>query len=126
MLYSEEIKVLGDRIYNLQSNVASELVDYLKEVHHIEASIVPKFEKPKEEEVKVVEKTEFDVVLESFNINKKIPLVKALREIISLGLKDAMAAVNALPYTVKNCLPKAEAEKLKSLLEECGGKVVLK
>lgn len=71
------------------------------------------------------EKTEFDVVLESFG-DKKLQVIKVVREITGLGLKDAKELVEAAPKAIKEGVDKEEAESLKAKLEEAGGKVVLK
>ncbi|MFU0842171.1 MAG: 50S ribosomal protein L7/L12 [Burkholderia sp.] len=71
------------------------------------------------------EKTEFDVVLEEVGANK-IAVIKVVRELTSLGLKDAKDLVEAAPKAVKEGLPKAEAEEAKKKLEEAGAKVTLK
>ena len=72
------------------------------------------------------EKTEFDVVLESFGDNK-IAVIKAVREAISgLGLADAKKIVESAPETLKEAAPKEEAEEIKSKLEDAGATVALK
>ena len=72
-----------------------------------------------------VEKDEFDVVLTSFGDNK-VSVIKAVRAITGLGLKEAKEAVEGAPSTVKEAAPKAEAEDLKKQLEEAGAQVELK
>ena len=72
------------------------------------------------------EKTEFDVVLASFDAAAKIKVIKVVREITGLGLAEAKAAVEGTPKTLKEALGKEEAEELKKKLEEAGGKVELK
>ncbi len=72
------------------------------------------------------EKTEFDVVLESFEASAKIKVLKAVREATGLGLGDAKAMVEAAPKTIKEGIGKDEAESLKKAIEEVGGKVTLK
>lgn len=71
------------------------------------------------------EKTEFDVVLESFG-DKKLQVIKVVRELTGLGLKEAKELVEAAPKAIKEGADKEEAESLKAKLEEAGGKVVLK
>ena len=73
----------------------------------------------------VEEKTEFDVVLKGAG-DKKIQVIKVVREITGLGLKEAKDLVEAAPKAVKEGLPKDEAEKLKKKLEEVGGQVEIK
>jgi len=72
------------------------------------------------------EKTEFEVVLESFDASAKIKVLKAVREATGLGLGDAKAMVEAAPKTIKEGVSKDDAEALKKAIEEVGGKVTLK
>ena len=72
------------------------------------------------------EKTEFDVVLESFEATAKIKVLKAVREATGLGLGDAKAMVEAAPKTIKESVSKDDAEALKKAIEEVGGKVTIK
>jgi len=72
------------------------------------------------------EKTEFDVVLDSFEASAKIKVLKAVREATGLGLGDAKAMVEAAPKTIKEGIAKDEAETIKKAIEEAGGKVTLK
>ena len=72
------------------------------------------------------EKTEFDVVLESFEASAKIKVLKAVREATGLGLGDAKALVEAAPKVVKEGVSKDDAEALKKSIEEVGGKVTIK
>ena len=71
------------------------------------------------------EQTEFDLILEDFGANK-INVIKVVRELTALGLKDAKDLVEAAPKTVKEAMPKAEAAAAKVKLEEAGAKVALK
>ncbi len=73
----------------------------------------------------VEEKTEFDVVLKSGG-DKKIQVIKVVRELTSLGLKEAKDLVDGAPKTVKEGVTKAEAEDMKKRLEDAGGAVELK
>ncbi len=71
------------------------------------------------------EKTEFDVVLASFG-DKKMGVIKAVKDILGLGLKEAKEAVEGAPKTLKEGVSKAEAEDLKAKLEEAGATIELK
>ncbi|HNW34096.1 MAG TPA: 50S ribosomal protein L7/L12 [Candidatus Ozemobacteraceae bacterium] len=71
------------------------------------------------------EKTEFDVVLENCGANK-INVIKVVRELTGLGLKEAKDLVDGAPKNVKEGAPKADAESMKKKLEEAGAKVTLK
>jgi large subunit ribosomal protein L7/L12 len=73
----------------------------------------------------VEEKTEFDVVLKDVG-DKKINVIKAVREVTSLGLKEAKDLVESAPATVKEGVSKDEAESIKKKFEEAGAKVELK
>jgi len=73
----------------------------------------------------VEEKTEFDVELKEVGPNR-INVIKAVREITGLGLKEAKELVEGAPKVVKDAMPKAEAEEIKKKLEEAGAKVELK
>jgi large subunit ribosomal protein L7/L12 len=74
----------------------------------------------------VEEKTEFDVILDSFDAASKIKVLKAVREATGLGLGEAKALVEAAPKAVKEGIAKDEAEALKKTIEEAGGKVTVK
>ncbi len=71
------------------------------------------------------EKTEFDVIMTSFGANK-INVIKVIREITSLGLKEAKDMVEQSPATVKEAVSKADAESIKKKLEEAGATVTVK
>lgn len=71
------------------------------------------------------EKTEFNVILTSFGENK-VNVIKAVREITGLGLKEAKDLVDGAPKPVKEGIPKADAEAAKKKLEDAGGKVEVK
>ena len=73
----------------------------------------------------VEEKEDFDVILKDCG-DKKINVIKVVRAVTGLGLKEAKDLVDGAPQTVKEALPKAEAEELKKQLEEAGAKVELK
>ena len=74
---------------------------------------------------KVEEKTEFDIILTAFG-DKKIQVIKEVRAITGLGLKDAKALVDGAPAPVKEGIAKDEAEKIKSQLEDAGAQVEIK
>ncbi|MBL6752540.1 MAG: 50S ribosomal protein L7/L12 [Nevskia sp.] len=74
----------------------------------------------------VVEKTEFTVVLAGIDPAKKVNVIKVVRELTGLGLKEAKDLVEGAPQTVKDGVAKADAEAMKKKLEEGGGKVELK
>lgn len=73
----------------------------------------------------VEEKTEFDVVMTSFG-EKKVEVIKVVRALTGLGLKEAKDAVEGVPSTIKEGIPKAEAEEVKKKLEDAGAKVEIR
>jgi large subunit ribosomal protein L7/L12 len=131
--WSADIKDIGDKIAALTVSKAVELGEYLEDVHKIKPAgggvVVtgsmggpgagPAAEKP-------AEKTEFTVVLEGFDAAKKITVIKVIREITGLGLKEAKDLVEGAPKPVKENIAKDEAEKIKKHLEDNGAKVSLK
>jgi large subunit ribosomal protein L7/L12 len=129
--WSAEIKDLGDKIAMLRVSQAVELGKYLEEVHGIKAAagaVIAAGPMPgaaAEGPAKPVEKTEFTVVLEGAG-EQKIQVIKVVREITSLGLKEAKDLVEGAPKSVKENLPKDEAEAVKKKLEAVGAKVSLK
>jgi large subunit ribosomal protein L7/L12 len=74
----------------------------------------------------VEEKTAFDLVLDEVPADKKIAVLKVVREITGLGLKDAKDLVESAPKTIKEGMPKADADAAKKQIEESGGKVSIK
>ncbi len=74
----------------------------------------------------VEEKTEFDVILTEVPADKKIAILKIVREITGLGLKEAKDAVEAAPKAIKEAVSKADAEAVKKQLEDAGGKAEIK
>ena len=131
--WAGDIKEIGDKIAALTVSKAVELGDYLEEVHKIKpaaggvvmaaggggAGGAAVAEKP-------AEKTEFTVQLDGFDPAKKINVIKVVREITGLGLKEAKDLVEGAPKPVKENISKDEAEKFKKQLEEGGAKVSLK
>jgi large subunit ribosomal protein L7/L12 len=74
----------------------------------------------------VEEKTEFDAILDNVPADKKIAILKVVREITGLGLKEAKDLVEAAPKAIKEGVAKAECEEIKKKVEEAGGKVSIK
>ncbi|MDE2338969.1 MAG: 50S ribosomal protein L7/L12 [Gammaproteobacteria bacterium] len=72
------------------------------------------------------EKTEFTVILKEYPADKKVTVIKVIREITGLGLKEAKDLVEAVPSTVKEAVSKADSESFKKKLEEAGAKVEIK
>lgn len=131
MEFSAGTKELGDKIVKLTLKEAKELSDYLKDVHGIEPAsgggvmMVAGGGGGGGGGEAVAEKTEFDVVMESFGDNK-INVIKVVRAATGLGLKEAKDLVEGVPSKVKEGISKEDAEKLKKELEEAGAKVSIK
>jgi len=127
--FSAPTKDLGDKIVALTLKQAKELSDYLEEVHGIKAAAggaVMMAAGPAAAAAVVEAKTEFDVVLDGFDAAKKIGVIKVIRSLTSLGLKEAKDLVEGAPSKVKEGISKEDAEKAKKELEEAGGKVSIK
>ena len=127
--WDSNIKKLGDGIVGLTLMQAKQLGDYLKEVHGIEpaagGAVVmagPAAQGPAEE---AVEKTSFDVILKEFG-DKKIQVIKEVKGITGLGLKEAKELVDSLPKPIKEGASKEDAEALQKQLEAVGAVVELK
>jgi len=127
--YAEEIKSLGEKIVGLTLKQAKELSDYLKDVHGIEAAaggaVVMAAPAEGGAAAAPVEKTEFDVVLTSFG-DKKLDVVKVVKNLTGLSLIDAKKLVEGVPSKIKEQIAKDEAEKIKKELTEAGATVELK
>lgn len=128
--FSDEIVEFADKIAGLTLKQAKELSDCLKEKYGIEPAAGgavmmagPMAGGPAVPEE--VEKTEFDVVLTGFG-DKKLNVVKVVKSITGASLMDAKKLVEAAPATLKQGVPKAEAEKMKAELEEAGASIELK
>jgi large subunit ribosomal protein L7/L12 len=74
----------------------------------------------------VEEKTSFDVIINDVPTDKRVAVLKIIRNLTSLGLKEAKELTTSLPKTVKESISKEEAENAKKLLEEAGAKVIIK
>ncbi len=127
--YSDLSKDLGDKIAQLTLTQAVELGKYLKDVHGIEAAaggavMVQAAGAGAGAEAPAVQ-TEFNVILEGFG-DKKIGVIKEIRAITGLGLKEAKDLVEGVPAKVKEGISKEDAEKIKAQLEGAGATVSIK
>ena len=123
-----DLKALAEQIVNLTLLQAQELKQILKDDYGIEPAAggaVMMAAGPAAAAEAVEEKTEFDVILVDAGANK-INVIKEVRGITGLGLKEAKDLVEAGGKAVKEQAPKAEAEEIKKKLEEAGAKVELK
>ena len=120
------IAEIGDKLVGLTLKEAVDLADYLKETYNIEpaagGAVVMAGGGGGEE---AEEKTEFDVVLKAAG-DKKIQVIKAVREATGLGLKEAKDIVDNAPKTLKEGVSKEEADGLAEKIKEAGGEVEVK
>ncbi len=122
-----DVKSLGDQLVELTVKEVNELASYLKETHGIEPAAAAVVAGPAAGAAAAApaEKTNFDVVLKAAGANK-LQIVKLVKELTGLGLKEAKDVVDGAPKTIKEGLPKDEAENLKKQLVEAGAEVELK
>jgi len=125
--YAAEIKELGDKIVALTLKDAVDLADYLKAEHGIEpaAGGAVMMAGPAAAAEEAEEQTSFDVILKDIG-DKKIQVIKAVRALTSLGLKEAKALVDGAPKPVKEGVSKEDADEARSQLEEAGATVEIK
>lgn len=130
---TEKIEKIVELIKNLSLLEAFELVKSLEKTFGIDASAYARAAAP----VAVAgggaaapaaqeEKTEFDVILENVPADKKLAILKVVRSITGLGLKEAKDLVESAPKPIKEKVNKADADSFKKQIEEAGGKVALK
>lgn len=120
-----KFKTVVDHVEKLTAIELSELVKILEEKFGVSAAAPMAMAAGGGAAVAAEEKTEFTVELTEAGANK-INVIKAVREVTGLGLKEAKDIVDAAPKVVKENMPKADAEALKKKLEEAGAKVTLK
>jgi large subunit ribosomal protein L7/L12 len=123
-----DIKAIGDQLVELTVKEVNELASYLKETHGIEpaaAAVAVAGPAAGGGAAAAEAKTNFDVVLKAAGANK-LQIVKLVKELTGLGLKEAKDMVDGAPKTIKEGLPKDEAENLKKQLLEAGADVELK
>ncbi|PKP54219.1 MAG: 50S ribosomal protein L7/L12 [Bacteroidetes bacterium HGW-Bacteroidetes-1] len=123
-----DLKAFAEQLVNLTVKEVNELATILKDVYGIEpaAAAVAVAAAPASAEVaEVEEKTSFDVILKSAGASK-LAVVKLVKELTSLGLKEAKELVDSAPKPLKEGISKDEANALKSQLEEAGAEVEVK
>ena len=123
---SEKVTAMIEEIKGLTVLELNELVHALEEEFGVSAAAMAAPAAGGAAAPAAEEKTEFDVVLASFDAAAKIKVIKAVREITGLGLAEAKGMVEGAPKTLKEAVGKDEAEELKKKLEEAGAKVELK
>ena len=123
------IKTLGDSLVGLTVLQAKSLADYLESAYGIKpaagGAVMMAAPAGAGGDAKPAEKTEFDVVLTNFGENK-IGVIKIVRALTSLGLKEAKDLVESAPKAVKTGVSKEEAEKIAKEIEGAGGKAEIK
>ena len=124
--FSADITELADKLVGMTVKDAQSLVDCLKDVHGIEPAGggVVMAAGGGGGAAEPEEKTAFDVILAGFG-DKKIAVIKVVRAITSLGLKEAKELVESCPKAIKEGVSKEEADKFKTEIEEAGGAVTI-
>nr|YP_009392361.1 ribosomal protein L12 [Osmundaria fimbriata]ARW60923.1 ribosomal protein L12 [Osmundaria fimbriata] len=130
---SDKINNIIEELKSLTLLEAAELVKQIEEIFGVDASaavnsgmvMMPTDSNDISSE-KVEEKTEFDVILEEVPAPKKIAILKVVRSLTSLGLKEAKELVESTPKAIKESTSKEDAEDIRSKLEEAGAKVSIK
>ena len=124
-----DLKAFAEQLVNLTVKVVNELATILKEEYGIEPAAAAVAVAPAQagggDAPVVEEKTSFDVILKSAGASK-LAVVKLVKELTSLGLKEAKELVDAAPKPIKEGVSKDEANALKSQLEEAGAEVEVK
>lgn len=126
--FSELTVELGDKIAALTLKQAKELADYLEETYGIKAAAggaVMMAAAPAAAAEAAVEQTEFTVQMDSFG-DKKVEVIKVIRALTGLGLKESKELVESAPCKVKEGVSKEDAEKIKKDLEAAGATVTIK
>ena len=123
-----DIKKFAEELVNLSVKEVQELAKVLKEEYGIEpaaAAVAVAAPAAAGAAVAEVEQTQFDVILTSAG-QTKLQIIKVVKEITGLGLKEAKDLVDAAPKAIKEKVSKTEAEQVKAQLEEAGGEVEIK
>ena len=127
--FDKKISTMGDDIAQLTLKEAVDLADYMKDTYNIEPAagggVMMAGPAGGGGDDDGAEQTEFDVVLESAG-DKKIQVIKVVREATGLGLKEAKGIVDEAPTAIKEKVSKEDADELKAKIEEAGGVVNLK
>lgn len=122
---SEKILAMIEEVKALSVLELNELVKALEEEFGVSAAAVAAAPAAGGAAAAAEEKTEFDVVLTSFG-DAKMGVIKVVKDVLGLGLKEAKELVEAAPKALKEGVSKAEAEEIKAKLEEAGAKIELK
>ena len=130
---SEKISNIIEELKSLTLLEAAELVKQIEEIFGVDTSavsnnsmLVMQSDTNSTPLAQEEERTEFDVILEDVPAPKKITILKVVRSLTSLGLKEAKELVESVPKAIKESTSKEDAEEIKAKLEEVGAKVVIK
>jgi large subunit ribosomal protein L7/L12 len=126
--WSPEIQAIGDRLAELPAKQAAELRQYLEAVHGIRAvapAVVRRDETTEPNPPPPPRPEDFKVLLVGFDDARKVGVIKAVRTLLGLGIREARDFVDAAPRVVREGVPRAETERLKTLLETAGANVTL-
>ena len=122
---SEKISAIIEELKGLTVLELSELVHAVEDEFGVSAAAAVAVAAPAEGGAAAAEQTEFDVILKSAGANK-IGVIKVVREITGLGLKEAKALVDEVPKALKEAVSKEEAEEIKSKMEAAGAEIEVK
>nr|ALP86092.1 ribosomal protein L12 [Phacus orbicularis] len=129
---SEKVTKILEDLKNISLLEASELITKIEETFNVQASFNvasiaagPSLSNQKAEDVVVEEKTEFTVILKEVPTAKRINVIKVVRSLTALGLKEAKDLIETVPKPVVENLPKDKADEAKKLLEEAGAVVLI-
>lgn len=130
---STKINNIIEELKSLTLLEAAELVKQIEDTFNVDASSVSNTgmlaittDTANDAANQVEEQTEFDIILEEVEATKKIPVLKVVRSLTSLGLKEAKDLVESVPKAIKENASKEEAQEIKAKLEEAGAKVSIK
>ena len=130
---SEKINNIIEELKSLTLLEAAELVKQIEEIFKVDTSsvanskmVVMPTDTVTSSVGQIEEKTEFDVILEDVPVQQKIAILKVVRSLTSLGLKEAKELVESAPNPIKESISKEDAEEIKNKLEEVGAKVNIK
>jgi large subunit ribosomal protein L7/L12 len=123
--WSPDVAEIGDRVAALTAAEAAELGRYLEAIYGVRATsahvVRPAVEPDLVVDAETVP-TEFEVVLDRFDAARRVAVIKAVREVTGLGLKEARDLVDACPKVLQHRLPRGDAERLQAELRAAGAK----
>jgi large subunit ribosomal protein L7/L12 len=129
---STKIEEIVEKLKSITLLEASELVKRIEETFDVDANISVASSNStsnvgvKQEEPIVEEKTEFDVIIKEVPASKRITVIKVVRSLTSLGLKEAKDLIESVPKSIFEAVTKEKADEVKKLLEEAGASIVIK